>query len=194
RRQTGAALVANGATGLRQSPSAGGEPPRRGGKRFHLCDAIARQWPAWHRGSGDRYRRGGAATLVALRGGAPAVRQTDQGVPGDSIQARRHRDARQCWPGAPPRRGDGEGSRREREAVQRDGEVVRQRDGDGGDVRGHPDLRWLWIREGLPCRTALSGRKGYGDLRGYVRDSANCHCQRVVLAWRVNQLALPHSR
>src|SRR5213075_3236346 len=89
-------------------------------------------------------------------------------------------DARQCWPGAPPRRGDGEGSRREREAVQRDGEVVRQRDGDGGDVRGHPDLRWLWIREGLPCRTALSGRKGYGDLRGYVRDSANCHCQRVV--------------
>ena len=81
------------------SPSTTCACPRRtllgdAGQRLHLRDAVARQRATRHRRAGDRHRRGGAATLAALRGGAQAVRQADQGIPGDPVQARRHGDAR----------------------------------------------------------------------------------------------------
>ena len=64
------------------------------GQWLHLRHAVARQRAARHRRAGGRHRRGGAARRGGLCRRAKAVRQADQGISGDSVQARRHGDAR----------------------------------------------------------------------------------------------------
>ena len=57
-----------------------------------------------------------------------------------------------------------------------DGQAVRLGDGRGSLLRGDPDPRWLWLPQGLPGGTHLSGRAGHQIYEG------TSDVQRLVIA------------
>ena len=126
-RQDGPARVADGAAPLRRHARSRREPARRRGAGASST-RCSRSTTA---GSASPRRRSASreAALRArarLRGGAQAVRQADQGIPGDPVQARRHGDARRVVARAAARRGRREGPRRAHHAVQLDGQAARR--------------------------------------------------------------------
>ncbi len=124
-----------------------------------------------------RHRARGARGAAALRRRAEAVRQADQGIPGDPVQARRHGDAHRGVARAAARRRRGEGPRRADHAVRLDEQAARERDRDVGDDAGGPDLRRLRLREGLSGRAATSATRRSREIY-----EGTSEIQRIVIA------------
>ena len=94
-RQDGPARVADRAARLRRHARAGRKPARRGGA-WASSTRCSRSTTA---GSASPRRRSASRSAALehaldVRRRAQAVRQADQGIPGDPVQARRHGDAR----------------------------------------------------------------------------------------------------
>ena len=122
--QDGAARVADRAAPLRRHARPGANLLGEPGMGFIYAMQSLDTRPTRHRRAGDRHRAGRADARVAVRRRAPAVRQADQGIPGHSVQARRHGDARRGVARAAARRRDREGPRRAHHAVQLDGQAA----------------------------------------------------------------------
>ena len=78
---------------LRQLPRSRRSAAGRGGARVRRHDAGARRRPHRHRRAGGRPGAGRVRGGAALCAGAPGVREDDQPVSGDPVEARRQRDA-----------------------------------------------------------------------------------------------------
>src|SRR6185295_674420 len=102
--------------------------------------------------------------LGGVRRRAEAVWQADQGVRGNSVQARRYGDASVGLACAVARGGGGEGSRPENRPIQLDGEADGQRNSYVGDDAGSADLRRLRLRQGLSRGAPYARCEGHGNL------------------------------
>ena len=117
--------------------------------------------------------QGATDYAAALRPRAQAVRQADQLLSGDPVQARRHGDAvrgraRAALPGV---RQDRPRRRRPRQVLG-DGEAVLLRRRDDGHRRGRAGAGRLRLRQGVSGRADDARREDHPDLRGHERDPA----------------------
>ena len=116
--------------------------------------------------------QGGARHVDRVRPAATPVRTSDRRLPGDPVQARRHRDGARsveaahllrriaARPGAAVPQGG------------RDGEDEGEPDRDVGRIGGSADPRRARLHAGEPGRPLLLRRQGAGDRRGHERDPA----------------------